>query len=71
MGSPQLLYVTLSLFSIVEGLGGKMEQVACTYFSTVFTCELCIFTKHTQICMLFGTLPSNNIFLPAPWELKH
>lgn len=71
MGSPQLLYVTLSLFSIVEGLEGKMEQVACTYFSTVFTCELCIFTKHTQICMLFGTLPSNNIFLPAPWELKH
>lgn len=71
MGSPQLLYVTLSLFSIVEALRGEMEQVACTCFSTVFTCELFIFTKHTQISMLYGTLPSNNIFLPAPWELKH
>ena len=71
MGSPQLLYVTLSLCSIVEGLRGEMEQVACMRFSPVFTCELCIFTKHTQISMLYGTLPSNNILLPAPWELKH
>ena len=53
MGSPQLLYVTLSLCSIVEGLRGEMEQVACMRFSTVFTCELCIFTKHTQISMLY------------------
>lgn len=70
MGSPQLLHVTLSLLSIVEGLGGKMEQLACIYFSTVFTCKLCIFTKCTQICMLYVYIAKQQHLSPSTLGIK-